>query len=79
MEISKDTRLKDVLEEYPWLKEELLKRYEKFSVLDSGLGRLFLRKATIEDLSKRAGKTPEHLIGRLEGIIAEHEGAAGRL
>lgn len=74
MNITKDTKLKDILTEYPWLRDELMKKYEKFRLLDTIPGRLFLKTATVEDLSKKAGKAPEELIDRLNGILAEHQG-----
>lgn len=72
MELTKDTKLMDVLAEYPWLREELAEKYPKFKALDTRLGRLFLKNATIGELAAKAGRTPEHLLGRLEGMIAEH-------
>ena len=77
MEITKDTLLKDILAEYPWLSDELKKKWPAYKVLDGLLGRMFLRNATIEDLAKKADRTPEHLIMRLEETIEEHEGQNG--
>lgn len=75
MEITKDTLLKDILAEYPWLREELVNYNDKFRLLDTPPGRIYLRKATIEDLSKKAGRTPQRLIDRVEQMIREHEGS----
>lgn len=38
MKITEATRLKDLLEEYPWLKDEIVKVNEKFEMLNSPLG-----------------------------------------
>lgn len=73
MEITKETLLKDILAEYPWLSDELKEKWPAFTVLDGPLGRIFLRNATIEDLAKKADRTPEHLIMRLTETIEEHE------
>ena len=73
MEVTKDTKLMDILNEYPWLSEELLKVDPRFKLLDSALGRIFLKKATVEDLSKKAGESPEFLISELNKILEEHE------
>ena len=73
MEITKDTLLKDILEEYPWLREELVEYNAKFKLLDTPPGRIFLRKATIGDLSKKAGRTPEHMMFRLQQMIGRHQ------
>ena len=79
MIITKDTLLKDILAEYPWLREELVKKNEKFRLLDTPPGRIFLRKATLEDLSRKAGRTPERMISRLEQMIADHENGGKQL
>ena len=73
MEFNKDTKLKDILAEYPWLREELIKQEPKFKLLDSPLGKIILKKATIGDLSEKSGYDVDYLIGELEKVIAEHE------
>ena len=72
MEVNKDTRLKDILAEYPWLKEELIKQTEKAKLLDTPFGRMFIKKATVQDLSKKTGKSPEQLIQMLNQLLDEH-------
>jgi len=73
MEITKDTLLRDILTEYPWMREELIKQNEKFRLLDTPLGKVFMRKATIEDLSGKVNRTPERLIYKLQVMLEEHE------
>ncbi|MDO4869701.1 MAG: hypothetical protein Q4A65_05380 [Bacillota bacterium] len=75
MEINKDTKLTDIIETYPWLADELVKKNKLFKLLDSRMGRIFMKNATIEDLSEKADRTPEHLISELNKMIDEHEGA----
>ena len=75
MELNKDTRLLDILDAYPWLKEELPKKDSRFALLDSALGRIFLKKATIGDLSKKADIPAEFLIEELQKMLDEHEKA----
>ncbi len=74
MDITKDTKLMDILDAYPWLADELTEINPRFKLLDSTMGRIFMKNATIEDLSKKVGKDPERLVRRLEEIIAKHEG-----
>ena len=71
MSVTKDTRLTDILKEYPWLKAELLKKYPAFKALDNPLGMAFIRKSTIADLAKKAGKSPDELIDNLNKEIEE--------
>ena len=75
MELNKDTRLLDILDAYPWLREELPKKDSRFALLDSALGRIFLKKATIGDLSKKADISAEFLIEELQKMLDEHEEA----
>ena len=72
MEFNKNTKLKDILAAYPWLLDELVEMDERFRIMKTPPGKLYLRKATIEDLSKKAGKTPEKLIDKLNRIIEKH-------
>ena len=73
MEFTKDTLLKDILAAYPWLKEELLKKDERFKKLDSPLGKIFLKKATVADLGKKASMPPEDLLDQLALVLEEHK------
>ena len=75
MELNKDTRLLDILDAYPWLREELPKKDSRFALLDSALGRIFLKKATIGELSKKADIPAEFLIEELQKMLDEHEKA----
>ena len=72
MEITKETLLKDILIEYPWMEEDLKKRVPIIKPLFSPLGRSLRENGTIEDISRKVGKTPERLIEKLNGIIEEH-------
>ncbi len=73
MEFTKDTRLLDILDAYPWIKEELPKKDSRFALLDSALGRMFLKKATIGDLSKKADIPAEFLMEELQRMLDEHK------
>ena len=73
MEFTKDTKLLDILDAYPWLKEELPKKDSRFALLDSALGRMFLKKATIGDLSSKAGISADILIEELQAMLDAHE------
>ena len=75
MEITKDTKLMDILAEYPWLEKELVQKYPVFKALLNPIGRRFVKNATLEELAAKADKTPEHLMMRLNEVIAEHEAA----
>lgn len=72
MEITKETKLSDLISQYPWLKEEMAKVNEKFKMLNSPVGKLMMGKATIAEMSKRSGMEMDVLIGRLNEIIENH-------
>lgn len=72
IEMNKDTKLIDLLAEYPWLKEEIVKVNEKFKMLNSPMGKLMLGKATIAEMSKRSGMDMQAFIDKLNNLIKAH-------
>ena len=73
MEFTQDTLLKDILAQYPWLKEEAIRQDDRFKMLDSPLGRILLKKATIADASKYSGFPAEEIIGEIQRMIQRHQ------
>ena len=53
IEITPDTHLKDLFAAYPNLKKELASRYPSFKMLNTPLGKLILKKATVRTASER--------------------------
>ena len=47
MMITKDTKLADLLQEYPWLKSEVMQISDKFKMLNTPVGKIMLKKATV--------------------------------
>lgn len=64
--------MSDLIAQYPWLKEEIVKVNEKFKMLNSPVGKIMMGKATIAEMSKRSGIEMDVLIGRLNEIIENH-------
>ena len=73
MEITKDTRLADLIVQYPWLKSEMAKVNEKFKMLNTPVGKIMLGKATIAEMSKKSGMEIDKLVSRLKTLIEEHK------
>ena len=73
MEITKDTRLADLIAQNPWLKEEMAKVNEKFKMLNTPVGKIMLGKATIAEMSKKSGMEAEAIIGKIKEIIENHK------
>ena len=72
MQITRDTRLLDLINQYPWLKDELPKINEKFKMLNTPMGKLMMGKATIVEMSKKSGMDADTLIRKLQQLIGSH-------
>lgn len=73
MEITKDTKLKDLIIKYPWLKDEIVKVNDKFQMLNTPVGKVMLGKATITEMSKKSGMNADVLISKISDLIKSHE------
>lgn len=73
MDINKETKLSDIIAQYPWLKEEMARVNEKFKMLNSPIGKIMMGKATIAEMSKRSGMEAESIIDKLEELIKNHQ------
>ena len=73
MEINKETKLSDLIAQYPWLKEEMAKVNEKFKMLNSPIGKIMMGKATIAEMSKKSGMDAEAIIGKIKELISKHQ------
>ena len=72
MEITKDTKLADLIVQYPWLKTEMAKVNEKFKMLNTPVGKIMLGKATIAEMSKKSGMDADIIISRINELISNH-------
>lgn len=70
--IDQDTKLSEILKEYPWLIEEAVKIDERFRILNNPIGKMFIKKSTIRGLSEKAGVEPGVIIENLEEMIRNH-------
>ena len=73
MEITKETKLSELIAQYPWLKEEMAQVNEKFKMLNSPIGKIMLGKATIVEMSKKSGMEAEAIIGKIKELIENHK------
>ena len=72
MTITKETKLKDLLSEYPWLKDEIAKVNDKFKMLNTPMGKIMLGKADISEMSKKSGMDADQIISNLNELIQSH-------
>ena len=68
-EITEDTMLKDLFSQYPGLKEALAQQYAPFKMLQTALGKLILKKATIKMAGERSGLGTQKLITMIRQTI----------
>ncbi|MBQ3734486.1 MAG: hypothetical protein II859_11060 [Bacteroidales bacterium] len=73
MDINKETKLSDIIAQYPWLKEEMSKVNEKFKMLNSPIGKIMMGKATIAEMSKKSGMEEGLIINKLQELIKNHQ------
>ncbi len=71
--ITKDTKLADLLQEYPWLKSEVMQISDKFKMLNTPVGKIMLKKATVAEMSKKSGIAEDQIIQKLTELIEKHK------
>ena len=72
MNITKETMLKELLTEYPWLKDEIVKVNDKFRMLNTPMGKIMLGKADIAEMSKKSAMDADTIISKLTELIRNH-------
>lgn len=72
MEITRETRLSDLINQYSWLKDELPKINDKFKMLNTPMGKIMMGKATIAEMSKKSSMDADTLIRKLQHLIGSH-------
>ena len=72
LEINNNTKLNDILENYPWLPDELIKLDGRFKIIKTSIGKMMIRNATIADAVKKTGLQEDVLIAELNKIIESH-------
>ena len=77
MEITGDTKLKDLIEAYPWLKNEIPQISDKFKMLNTPMGKIMLGRATVSEMSKKSGMDVDMIISRILELIKEHQEITG--
>lgn len=73
MEITRDTKLKDLISTYPWLKDEITKVNDKFKMLNTPVGKVMLGKATIAEMSKKSGMDADGIISKISELVESHK------
>lgn len=72
-EITKNTRLSELLTEYPWLKEKIVEVNDKFKMLNTPVGKVMMGKATIAEMSRKSGMDADVIISKVKELILNHQ------
>ena len=72
-DITKDTKVSELAKTYPWLIDEVKRLSDRAAKLPAAMIKIILKNATINDIAKKTGETPETLINELGKLIKEHE------
>ena len=74
MKYNSQTKLTDILAEYPWLPEELIKLDSRFKIVNTPIGKMMIKNATLADLSDKAGLSTDELLQKLQEMVDRHDG-----
>ena len=69
-DITPQTRLKDLIKQYPELKNRLPEINPKFKMLNTPLGKIMMGKADVQTMSERSGMPLNELIEKLNALIS---------
>ena len=69
MKLTEATKITDLLESNPDLKEKLVSAMPQLKMLTTPVAQTLMKNATIADLAQKAGVSPDDLIGKLEGLL----------
>ena len=72
MEFNSNTKLTDILKEYPWLPDELEKLDGRFKIIKTPVGKMMIKNMTISDMSKKINFPENDIINQLKQMIADH-------
>ena len=75
MHYNEQTKLTEILATYPWLPEELIKLDSRFKIVNTPIGKMMIKKATVADLSEKSGLPTEELLKRLQEMVNQHQKA----
>lgn len=72
VEITAETKLMDLIKDYPFLKDELPKQNKKFKMLKTPLAKVMMRNADVSEMSRRSGMGVDEIISMLTNLIENH-------
>ena len=72
MNYNDQTKLTEILAQYPWLPDELIKLDSRFKIVNTPIGKMMIKNATLADLSEKAGLSTDELLQKLQEMVDRH-------
>ena len=72
MEITKDTKIMDIIKEYPWLPDKAKEKYPELKQVDTPIGRMMAKKLTLADAAKMGNFDVEEIIEKIKSYIEKY-------
>ena len=73
MEIKENTKLAELLKDYPWLLKEAVKLDERFKMLNNPLMKTLVQNATIQDIADKGNLNVQDVIEEIKKMIQNHK------
>lgn len=71
MELSAETKLKDVFAKYPHLKGRFAEINPMFSLLNTPMGKVMVNRVTLANVSQHSGMELDQLIEKINELAAD--------
>ena len=72
MQLNADTRLQDIVDEYPWLIDVAVSIDDRLKIAKTFVGKQLIKRSTIADASRLSGYSVDKIINELNKQIAKH-------
>lgn len=69
VEVTKESKYMDLLNEYPLLKTDLVHRNHQFKFLVTPMGKISLWESNLEEVSKRVDMSVEETVSLFQNLI----------
>lgn len=67
-----NTRLTDILAQYPWLPDELIQMDARFKIIKTPIGKMMIKNATVKDMCEKTGLSEQVLLDKLDEMVKAH-------
>lgn len=69
MKVTAQTKVKEILDAYPWMKDELIKSYPKLKLLNTPLANTLIQNVDIQKVSDKTNVEVDEIIIKIENLI----------